>query len=79
LRHVHRVEHIGAIAEITAHLDFAPLGEYRTRFRLAQTLQHAADALARTTAAKINRRRFEQPHIVFIEEPMQDLRVGECA
>ncbi len=79
LSDIHRIEYKGAIAEITAHLDLSSLRENRTCFRLAEALQHAADAFARTTAAKINRRRLEQPQIIFVEQAVQNFCIGERA
>jgi hypothetical protein len=35
---VHRIEYIGTIAEITAHLDFSSLREHRSRLALAEAL-----------------------------------------
>src|SRR6267154_808393 len=78
LPHVHRVEHVGAVAEITVHLDLASLGQNRAGFRFAQTLQHAAYAVTRTSTPEIDRSRFKNPHIVFVEQPMHDLGVRQA-
>src|ERR1700692_3922413 len=68
LSNIHRIEHIGAIAEVAAHFDFPAFGENRMSLRVAQTLQHAADPLARTSAAKIDRRRLKQADVILVEQ-----------
>src|SRR5579863_3802833 len=69
LRDVHGVEYVAAIAEVAMYFDLPPFGEHRAALRLAQTLQHAADPLARTSTSKEHRCRLEQPHIVLVEQP----------
>src|SRR5580692_10467802 len=77
LAHVNRVENVGAVAEITPHFDLATLGQDRAGFRLAQTLQHPAYAVTRTSASEVDRSRFKNPHVVFVEQPMHDLGVRQ--
>ena len=43
---VDRIEHVGAIAKVAAHLDFAALGEHGTGLCFAEALQHVGQPFA---------------------------------
>src|SRR5262245_47253056 len=73
------VELIRTIAEIAAHFDDALVRQDTAYFILSERLQHTGDAFVRARAAEKDRLRFEHANVILIEEPAQDLPVGQRA
>src|SRR5580692_5841382 len=71
LLYIHGVEYVGAIAKIAMHFHLAAFRDHAAGFLFSQALQHPSHPLARASATKKNRRRFEQAQIVLVEQPMQ--------
>ena len=73
---VHRVQAIGAVAELAGDLDRALLGDDGVDLGLAQGAQHVLDAGARAAAAEGEGLGVEEPHRLLVEEPVQQVPAG---
>jgi hypothetical protein len=74
---VDRIESICPIAEIAANFYMPLLCEHGANLLRPQGSQHADDALAGAAALEEDRRRLEHPHIVFREQPTQDVSIAQ--
>src|SRR5688572_1039823 len=78
LLHIDRIEAIRPVAEVAPDLDLPALGQHRANLVRPQASQHPDHALTRAAAAEEHRRRLEQPYVVLVEEPPQDLAIAQC-